>query len=170
MAWSRPFFGGAFFSGGFFGGTGTTAGFKWPSAIRSPDELRRPREGFGLIPQEAMRAIAMVAKRYADEVEFDERELRADLVRELRLRGFHSWSSDYLDAALEERERLLVEAMTSGMRLFRIATCPCGASAGWSIDEGQWEIRCPECGSSAEPDDRPVVALRNWNNGASSRH
>lgn len=171
MAWSRPFHQGAFFAGGFFGGTGTTAGFGAGigklGRRRTPEEERRAREEFGVIPPAAMRIIAMVARRYALGMDFDERALREELVRELRRGGFQQWSSDYLDAALAERERLLVEGMSSAMRLYRIAPCLCGGLAGWSISNDEWEIACPQCGGTAPPDERPIVALRNWNAQAS---
>ena len=169
MAWSRPFFGGAFFGGGFFGGTGTTAGPPAdPKMIGRLDRFRLPedeaaaREAFGAIPEEVMAIIGFVARRYAMDEEWNEDDLRKELMR--RLSAF-PWSSHYMDALMAEleRERRRVKKLAGQMRYFRIAPCGCGGAAAAEVEEGMWRVRCPDCGEEGEADERPVVAVRGWN-------
>lgn len=154
----------SFFGGGFFGGTGAAGGWGLGQIhrLRDPEEVLAAREAFGAIPEAVQAAIDAMARRYALADEWDEDELRKEL-----LHGLHGapWSSHYLDALMEalDKERSRQEKLAEQMRYFRIAPCSCGGIPGWVNDEGAWSVECVECGASGPADERPTVALRKWN-------
>ena len=167
MAWSRPYFGGAFFRGGFFGGTGTTAGWgvlakEWRR--RDDEDVARAREEFGSIPAAARRAIDAVARRHAMAAEWDEEAMKEELMHALR---GTPWSSHYIDALYDalDDERARVTKLMKQMEFFRIAPCAeCGSEAAeLGVDEGRWSVVCQECGAQGAEDEQPIVAVRGWN-------
>lgn len=85
-----------------------TAEWLWQQAVdrRAPDDVRRARERFGVIPKEAAEAIAEVAARQVERSEQDEQKRFDELLRELQLRQIE-FEARYLDALAIMRERLI---------------------------------------------------------------
>ena len=89
-----------------------TAEWLWQSAVdrRAPEDVRRARERFGVLPREAAEAIAEVAARQVERSEQDEQKRFDELLRELQLRSIE-FEARYLDALAVLRERLIEDAL-----------------------------------------------------------
>jgi hypothetical protein len=87
-----------------------TAEWLWQKAVdqRAPEDVRRARERFGVLPRQAAEAIAEVAARQVDRAEQDEQKRFDELLRELQLRSLE-FEARYLDALAVMRERLIEE-------------------------------------------------------------
>ena len=94
-----------------------TAEWLWQQAVdrRAPEDVRRARERFGVLPREAAEAIAEVAARQVERSEQDEQKRFDELLRELQLRSIE-FEARYLDALAVMRERLIEEAKQTAIR------------------------------------------------------
>ena len=94
-----------------------TAEWLWQSAVdrRAPEDVRRARERFGVLPREAAEAIAEVAARQVERSEQDEQKRFDELLRELQLRSIE-FEARYLDALAVMRERLIEDARQAAIR------------------------------------------------------
>lgn len=81
---------------------------------RSPEDIRKARQRFGVIPPDAEAAIAEVAIRQAARIETDAQKQYDELAGELKLRELE-FKAEYLEALAAERERLINEEI--GRRL-----------------------------------------------------
>jgi len=108
---SGNFFGGEFFGGGFFGAntpttTTTTGGYFDYGRRRDPDDIRRSREKFGVIPPQAQSIIDAVAERQTQDLRLDEQQRLEELAGELKLAGIE-YQSHYLELLNDQRQRMI---------------------------------------------------------------
>ena len=80
---------------------------------RTPEEVRREREDFGILPR---RIIADVAARQAERLEQDAQKQYDELQRELQLQGIE-WDARYLAALADLRERLIGEEIARRLQM-----------------------------------------------------
>ena len=103
---ATSFFDAEFFGGNFF--TFPTAGGYGVADLggrtRTPEDVRRDRQRFGVIPPDAVRIIEDVAARQAEDLRLNEQQRLEELAGELRLAGI-SYQSTYLALLNQERER-----------------------------------------------------------------
>lgn len=84
---------------------------------RSPEDVRKARQRFGVIPPDAEAAISEVAIRQAAALETDAQKRYDELAGELKLRELE-FKAEYLEALNVERERLINEEI--GRRLQQV--------------------------------------------------
>lgn len=71
---------------------------------RTPADIRRDRQRFGIIPPDAVKVIEDVAARQAEDLRLDEQQRLEELAGELRLVGIE-YQSTYLALLNQERQR-----------------------------------------------------------------
>lgn len=71
---------------------------------RTPEEIRRDRQRFGVIPPDAVRIIEDVAARQAIDLRLDEQQRLEELAGELKLAGIE-YQSAYLALLNQDRQR-----------------------------------------------------------------
>jgi hypothetical protein len=94
------------FSGGYFDYGGQRR--------RTPEDLRRERERFG-ITTEAQRVISAVAAQQAERLELDAHKRFEELERELEAQQIE-WRAEYLTALNAERERLITAEIAARLQ------------------------------------------------------
>lgn len=81
---------------------------------RSPEDVRRARQRFGVIPPDVQETITEVAVRQAERLEQDKQKQFDELRNELKLRSLEM-RAGYLEALAAERERLIEEEIKRRM-------------------------------------------------------
>lgn len=79
---------------------------------RTPEEVRRDRERYGILPPAVEEVVIAVAVRQAEALVTDEQKQFEELTRELKLRELE-YDARYLEAMNVERQRLITAEISS---------------------------------------------------------